>query len=301
MRKSFKTLLAWLSTDNEQIYEPTEEELQHELQTADIENKFEAFIYPNQEKVKENIKRIIDSQFINLKDYIKQHLDDKSAIVKQFYSIINLLYLSNEYIIPHISYKNMQHFQQLYDPDYHTFFITNFTDYINDKIKTCSEYLTRQLSYDEILNLSPEERKKYETFHYIRDPHDLYKLQDEIDQVTQLDPNFSLNYKNRHQAFIYINGELLVSTNETQHINLMQDYMTKHHIDDKYYFNADVLKQNNCTYAYGHILYGIALIYATINISYNEVAQKLAQYSRSKVYVFNNFNKTIKRLANKKS
>lgn len=162
----------------------------------------------------------------------------------------------------------------------------NFNDYINE--------LIQYAKHEKILSIDEQNNKDYLSNIYIRRPDQLRELLDNIGDTIQLDQSFNINYKCRSNAFIFVYNKADIGH---EHIELMENYMKKHNINDPFFFNEENLIKNKIPYAYGHINYECALINYKINTTSEDVKNALLKEGKYKVYDYNTKKQTLYRLA----
>lgn len=275
---------------NGERYEPTEQDWNNVHQEP-----FISLIQPVKDKVDETIKKgikdIISSKF---RHYIHKNRNKSNEELYHFvFDNIPYGYIwSNE--IYNMEYNYIDQFMYMCSPEqvkyeFELYIKDNFTDYI----KSLIDLYKNEPIYD---NEQQQDNEIYNNNIYIRRPDQLLHLIDDVGDTIQLDNSFNINYKCRDSAFIFVINKAYIGDS---HYNLMQKYLTKHNINNQYYFDFENITKNKIPYSYGHIYRGRALINAVYNTTAKEVKNALLEKGKYKVYDYNTKKSTLYRLAKK--
>lgn len=292
---SFNTLIrkAQIMSSEEyaqgEVYVPTEQDI---LDTQQI--PFEELIKPVEQEVKaqlyKDVKRLVSSY---ARHYIHKNKDktndelysfvmSKINFSSIFWDLIYYSYPLSEYFRPIKSEKQLHY---------------DFVNYMKKHFALYIRLLIDKYKNELVLNYKQQSKdKNYHTDPYIRTPEQLDLLIDDVHDLIQLDASFTINYKCRDSAFIFVKGEAYTGDS---HINLMRKYLRKNNISDPYYFNLENINKLQLPYAYGHIYHGRALINWYKYCTRDEVKNALLKKGKYFIYDYNTNEQTLYRLAQK--
>ena len=171
---------------------------------------------------------------------------------------------------------------------------SNLINNINDMIKKDDNI--KNVISEELQALLPEiiKRTKDDT-NAVQDANELAKLNDNINDTTNVSNEFSVDIGAREYPFIYINGKIKKGTAGTIHQMLIDEYLKEHDIDIKMNRNTENIQDNNL--AFGHVSNNMAFIDTNINCNYDDIVSALANEGFKKVYKYNYTEKEVTRLA----
>ena len=292
MRRLIKKAEQWISSEdytNGEKYYPTDQDIKDTLQEP-----FDKLIKPIEKEIKEylqkEIRTIISSS--------ARHFIHKNRNIDN-----DSLY---DFVLKHINFSKL--FSELkynfeFEYDYFDHIISyrqlefEFTNYVKKYFALYMRLLIEKYKKEVILNIKEQnEDKNYNTDPYIRTPEQLDLLIDNIGDYIQLDQSFNINYKCRDSAFIFVKNKAYTGKS---HIDLMQDYLSTHGIDDPYYFNIENIDKLKLPYSYGHIYRGKALINWHKYCTVDEVKNALLKEGKYIVYDYNTKEQILHRLAKK--